>query len=91
MELSNQELTVEKVKGDLTVVRMHKPNMVRKPRYSSLLYRNHYKMDNNNDENSLKARTVVGTVISALRAVTHSTSKRLPIKGKQKKRFKHCP
>lgn len=76
----------ESQKWDLTVVRMHKPNMVRRPRYSSPLYWNHHKKANNDDENSLSAHKVPGTVLSALHAVTHLTSKCLPIKGKQNKR-----
>lgn len=49
--------------------------MVRRPRYSSLLYQNHQNNANDEDENSLNAYQVPGTVLSVCHIISHLTSK----------------
>ena len=68
-------------------MRTHKPSMVRRPGCSILLYQNHRKDVTNDDENSLSAYKVTGTILSSFRVITHLTSKCLLIKSKQKKKI----
>ena len=61
--------------------------MVRRPGCSILLYQNHHKDVNNDDENPLSAYKVTGTVLSAFCVIPHLTSKSKQIKSKQKKKI----